>query len=39
MAYLYTKNTLTAYNKRVTGLNNADFNALNWSSWEWDIQE
>ena len=39
MAYLYTKNTLTAYNQRVTGLNNADFNALNWSSWEWDIQE
>ena len=39
MAYLYTKNTLTAYNKRVTGLNNADFIALNWSSWEWDIQE
>ena len=39
MAYLYTKNTLTAYNKRVTGLNNADFNALNWYSWEWDIQE
>lgn len=39
MAYLYTKNTLTAYNKRVTGLNNADFNALNWSSWEWNIQE
>ena len=39
MAYLYTKNTLTAYNKRVTGLNNADFNALNWSSWEWDSQE
>ena len=39
MAYLYTKNTLTAYNKRVTGLNNADFNALNWSSWEWYIQE
>lgn len=38
MAYLYTRNTLSAHNKRVTGLSTADFNALNWSSWEWDVQ-
>ncbi len=38
MAYLYTKNSLTAYNKRLTGINAADFNSLNWSSWNWDIQ-
>ncbi|MGN0203048.1 MAG: ABC transporter substrate-binding protein, partial [Coprococcus sp.] len=38
MAYLYTKNTLTAYNKRITGINASDFNALNWSSWNWDVQ-
>lgn len=38
MAYLYTKNSLTAYNKRVTGIDAASFNSLNWSSWKWDIQ-
>ena len=38
MAYLYTKNSLTAYNKRVTGVNVGDFNSLNWSSWVWDVQ-
>jgi peptide/nickel transport system substrate-binding protein len=38
MAYLYTKNTLTAYNKRVTGVNVANFDSLNWSSWNWDVQ-
>jgi peptide/nickel transport system substrate-binding protein len=37
-AYLYTKNTLTAYNKRVTGVNVANFDSLNWSSWNWDVQ-
>ena len=38
MAYLYTKDNITAYSNRVTGINVADFNSLNWSSWEWDIQ-
>ena len=38
MAYLYTKDNITAYSNRVTGVNVADFNSLNWSSWEWDIQ-
>lgn len=38
MAYLYTKNSLTAYNKRLTGIDAADFNSLNWSSWKWDVQ-
>ncbi|MDO5416791.1 MAG: peptide ABC transporter substrate-binding protein [Lachnospiraceae bacterium] len=38
MAYLYTKSSLTAYNKRVSGINAADFNSLNWSSWNWDVQ-
>ncbi len=38
MAYLYTKNSLTAYNKRVTGVNVGNFNSLNWSSWNWDVQ-
>ena len=37
IAYLYTYDSLTAYNKRVTGLNVDDFNTLNWSSWKWDI--
>ena len=36
MGYLYTKNFLTAYNKSMKNLNVADFNGLNWSSWEWD---
>ena len=36
MGYLYTKNLLTAYNKSMKNLNVADFNCLNWSSWEWD---
>ena len=36
MGYLYTKNLLTAYNKSMKNLNVADFNSLNWSSWEWD---
>lgn len=36
MGYLYTKNLLTAYNKSMKNLNVADFNGLNWSSWEWD---
>lgn len=39
MAYLYTSNSLTAHNKRVTGVNAANFNSLNWSTWEWDIAE
>ena len=34
----YTKDNITAYSNRVTGVNVADFNSLNWSSWEWDIQ-
>ena len=38
IAYLYTYDSLTAYNKRVTGLNVDDFNTLNWSSWKWDIE-
>ena len=38
MAYLYTKDNITAYSNRVTGVNVADFNSLNWSSWNWDIQ-
>ena len=37
MAYLYTKNVLTAYNKRVSGVEVENFNSLNWSSWNWDI--
>lgn len=39
MAYLYTSNSLTAHSKRVTGVNAANFNSLNWSTWEWDIAE
>ncbi|MCD8121888.1 MAG: peptide ABC transporter substrate-binding protein [Clostridiales bacterium] len=38
MAYLYTKNILTAYNKRVSGVEVENFNSLNWSSWNWDIE-
>ena len=38
IAYLYTYDSLTAYNKRVSGLNVDDFNSLNWSSWKWDIE-
>ncbi len=38
IAYLYTYDSLTAYNKRVTGVNVADFNTLNWSAWKWDIE-
>ncbi|MDO4619370.1 MAG: peptide ABC transporter substrate-binding protein [Lachnospiraceae bacterium] len=38
MAYLYTRNTLSAYNKRVTGLDVASFNCLNWSTWNWDVE-
>lgn len=38
MAYLYTRNTLTVYNKRVKGVHPEDFNALNWSSWNWDVE-
>lgn len=39
MAYLYTSNSLTAHSKRVAGVNAANFNSLNWSTWEWDIAE
>lgn len=39
MAYLYTKNVLTAYNKRVSGVEVENFNSLNWSSWNWDIEQ
>lgn len=38
MAYLYTKNTLTVHNKRITGINAENFDSLNWSTWNWDIQ-
>lgn len=39
IAYLFTRDSLTAYNKSVSGLNVADFNSLNWSSWKWDKAE
>jgi len=35
-AYLYTANSLMAYNRRVTGVNTANFNVLDWSAWKWD---
>lgn len=38
MIYLYTKNSLVAYNKRLSGINVDDFNSLNWSAWNWDVQ-
>ena len=38
MAYLYTKNVLSAYNKRVSGVEVENFNSFNWSSWNWDIE-
>ena len=38
MAYLYTKNTLTVHNKRITGINAENFDSLNWSTWNWDVQ-
>lgn len=36
MAYLYTKNILTAYSNKISGVTVDNFNSLNWSSWEWD---
>lgn len=38
MAYLYTRNTLTVHNKRITGINAENFDSLNWSTWNWDVQ-
>ena len=37
MAYLYTSNSLMAYNKRMV-VNVDNFSVLNWSTWTWDVQ-
>ncbi len=37
MAYLYTSNSLMAFNKRMV-VNVDNFSVLNWSTWTWDVQ-
>ncbi|MCL2703910.1 MAG: peptide ABC transporter substrate-binding protein [Defluviitaleaceae bacterium] len=37
IVYLFTTNSLMAYNNRLTGINAANFNVLDWSAWKWDI--
>lgn len=39
MAYLFTKNSLVAYNKRLSGLNTQNFANMNWSIWTWKVAE
>lgn len=38
MAYLYTSNSLMAFNKRMIVENIENFNVLNWSTWTWDVK-
>jgi peptide/nickel transport system substrate-binding protein len=38
MAYLYTSNSLMAYNMRMVVENVNNFNVLNWSTWTWDVK-
>jgi len=38
MAYLYTTNSLMAYNKRMVVDNLDDFGVLTWSTWTWDVK-
>ncbi|MHC1770142.1 MAG: ABC transporter substrate-binding protein [Flexilinea sp.] len=38
MAYLYTSNSLMAYNKRMLVDNIENFSVLNWSTWTWDVE-
>lgn len=37
MAYLYTTNTLLAYNKRLSNVDADNFSTLNWSTWQWKV--
>jgi hypothetical protein len=37
MAYLFTTNTLLAYNKRLSNVTPENFSALNWATWEWKV--
>ncbi len=39
MAYLYTKNDLVAYNKKLSNVNTANFSNLNLSTWTWKVAE
>lgn len=39
MAYLYTKNNLLAYNKRLSNVNTENFSCLNLSTWTWKVAE
>jgi peptide/nickel transport system substrate-binding protein len=39
MPYLYTTNTLMAYNKRLSNIKAADFSRLNWTVWEWKVKD
>ncbi len=38
MAYLYTTNSLMAYNKRMVVEKLDDFGVLTWSTWTWDVK-
>ncbi len=37
MPYLFTTNTLMAYNKRLSNVKTADFSRLNWAVWQWKV--
>ncbi len=39
MAYLYTSNSLMAFNKRMVVDNINNFNVLNWSTWTWKVRK
>ncbi len=38
MPYLYSNNTLMAYNKRVKNIDLESFGVMTWKSWTWDVE-
>lgn len=38
MVWLYSANSLFAYNKRLSNIKAGDFSSINWSTWEWKVK-